>query len=140
MLDGILIQENNMYIQKNLKWVEPFLSSVKDLVPLKQIQSIKGYSVPLNKEMNQYASITFNVYGRKKFRINIALKNNHVIINKQKPQFLAAFLQYFAHELSHTKHFEHSPEHFELEAQIMLRFARVLKKSGITDTYKRIKV
>lgn len=129
-----------MKIQKNIKWIEPYVISVKNLVPLKQLDGISGYTIPMGKEQHQYAAIWYNKYGRKRYHIYLALKNNYNIVKIQKPQYLAAFLQYLAHELSHMKHTEHTPEHFELEAKILLRFARVLKKSGITDTYKRIKV
>jgi len=43
-----------------------------------------------------------------------------------------------AHELAHLKHWEHTPEHFKLQTQILARFAKVLKDLGIKDTYQRI--
>lgn len=122
-------------IQKNLEWLRLYLDSVKDLISLKHLTSVKGFKVPLHKQENVHGSI---------LRIgpwyNITLRTtlNNYNTNKQNNTYIATILETLAHELAHMQNWEHTPEHFLLQAKILSRFAIVLKKQNINDTYKRI--
>ncbi len=133
MLDG-------MKIQKRIKWLKPYILSAKNLVDLTKLKSVTGYTVPIYKETNQQASIIYNIYGKRRYDIKLNLKINYCLSKKQTNVGIASFLDSLAHELSHIEHIEHTPEHFALQAKILLRFARVLKKTGVNFTDKRIKL
>lgn len=125
-----------MKIQKKLKWVAPYMEVVKDLVPVDKLSGIRSFSVPLGKKENVYATITNR--GRK-FNINIKVLNNDEFENKQKPAFMNDILHHLAHELAHLKYWYHDGNHMILEAKIMLRFGKLTKQLGVTNTYKRMK-
>ena len=134
MNGGVSAPPTLMKIQKNIAWIRPFLLSVKTLVPLNKINRINGYSVPPGKSENAYASITR--VSTRKCNINIKLTSNE----NQKPIFLAALLENLAHEMAHLVVWEHTHKHFALQARILTRFSKVLKKAGIKNTYARIKI
>lgn len=119
---------------KKLDWLRPFVHSIRDLVSIDKIHSIRGYSVAINKEEQQYASIT--AY-KKKYNINLRLTMNYYLTKQQKDMYLSTLLETFAHELAHLQHWEHNSDHFQLTAKILLRFSFVLKKLKINKLYQR---
>jgi hypothetical protein len=121
-------------IQNNIKWVSPFIDSVKDIIPLHKVKRITGYKVPMYKEEIAYASITR--VSTRTYNINLRLTNN----DTQKSVFLASFLDSLAHELAHLVYWKHDHRHFALQVKVLSRFSKVLKKCKIKDTYSRIKI
>jgi hypothetical protein len=119
-------------------WLEPFVKSVAHLVPLHRINRIRGYSVPIDKGELQDAAITLPDKKRK-YNINIRIKNNDYIKGKQRNAYTAQILSHLSHELAHIKHWDHSPKHLMLEAKILLKFARVAGTMGIRDLWVRHK-
>ena len=45
----------------------------------------------------------------------------------------------FAHELAHVVHWEHTPEHWELECLIQMRFTAHLIEMGVKRVHVRFK-
>lgn len=123
---------------KNVMWLKPYIMSVKHLVPINKISKVCGYSVPLHKAEVQDAAIVYPS-GKKKAVISIRMTNNDYINEKQLRPYYAQVLNHLAHEMAHLKHFDHSPKHLELEARIMLKFAKVAAKLGVKDLWKRVK-
>lgn len=125
---------------KNVLWLKPFVESAKDLVPLERLYGIKGYKVSKHLEETTYGSLT--QYGREK-RLHMAIRIMEI---KKKPKTkrkehkkgrCETILLTLAHELAHLVHWEHVPEHFELQGRLVVKFYSVLKKSGIKDFMTR---
>lgn len=122
---------------KDLKFLKPFFLSASGLVPIERVKSVRGFKVSVNKEVLTDASI-IRFGNNKTFTINMRTHSNYVYSHKQKYEFIAETLINFAHELAHVLYWDHTPEHFKLQAQIMIKFSGVLKKLKIEDTYLRI--
>lgn len=122
---------------KSLEWMVPFVYSVEHLVPLHKLKAIRGYSVKNGKEEQAYGSI---IRRSRYYTINLKTTINEVknVKRKPKPEFVARSLEVLAHELSHLVVWEHTSEHFALQAIILYEFAKVLKSLQIEDTYIRI--
>jgi hypothetical protein len=119
---------------KPVEWLVPFYDSVLDLVPADRILKIYNYRVPLSKT-EHYDGLCHKYTGTKWFDIALPLDGHvHSKRKRYEPLEMQAILANFAHELAHTVHWEHTAEHFELTALIMLRFYYVMKQIGIIDT------
>lgn len=118
---------------KNMLWLKPFVRAAKRFVPVERIMRVHGYRVPKGRE-----AIAF---GRK-----FTFGNRYVITllaeewSKSKGKYVRdtyeIVLDTLAHELAHTVHFEHSPDHHHLKYKIGMAFSKVLKKQGIMDHSK----
>lgn len=122
-----------MKTQTKTKWLEEYVNVCRDLIPTKRITAIYGYKVAAHKFAATYGSC---VRRGNRYTINMRLYRYDKKAKEHIPMYLGNLLENFAHELAHTREFEHSPEHVELTGKILSRFARVLKKRGISDTYK----
>lgn len=118
------ITTKRVQFSKNVKWLEPFFYSAEGLIPLEKVSSVKGYSIPLDKEVQTYANI--HKVG-KKYRITLNLKENNVLSREQLEKHVGLVLEDFAHEMAHINEWEHDYKHFALTARIMIRFSKVLK-------------
>ena len=126
-------------IHKQLEWIRPFLLSVQDIINLERLSWVKGYKVQLNKQDHGYATI-LRSNNNKVFNINIKTARNLKVNNKKThcPEYLEIFLLTLAHELAHIHHWEHTPEHFELQVKVLRRFSKVLKQLNVKDTFQQI--
>jgi len=119
---------------KNVVWLEDYVNSVSDLVPIEQIKRVIGYKVKIGLNECQDAAIqTANKRGDK-FVISIKLYEQEIL--KHKPIHIAFVLDSLAHELAHLMYWEHDSHHFKLQARILFRFGMMLKKKNINDTSK----
>lgn len=123
-----------MKTHNKTKWLIPYIESVKDLIPTHRIIALKGYKVPKNKYAAQYGACLKDEKG--KFTINMRLYRYDQKTKKYVSLYLGHILETFAHELSHTKVWDHSPKHMYYTGLILSRFEKVLKAQGIKDTYK----
>lgn len=118
------------FYSKNMLWLKPFVDSVNDLVPTDRIMRIRDYRVRKGLESLAYGSRL--TYGNR-YSINI----EPATWNKTEKRYIGVtyqvILDTLAHELAHTIHLEHTPEHFQLQSRILLRFSRILKDNGILD-------
>lgn len=120
----------------SVAWLEPFFRAAEGLVSRK-LTAIKGYTVPLSKEHRCDAQITAYTEGRRKWFVIALATHLHKVQGGYKMQSVKVsgyLLRDFAHELAHTKHFEHTVEHFALQCKIERRFVKVLKRFEITNT------
>ena len=122
-----------MKYTKNVLWLQPFVESVEHLLPEHRIKIIRGYHVAKGLEEQTFGS---TIKEGRKCSINIRLKDL-VTKRKHSNSRIATVLDTLAHELSHVAHWEHTPEHFLLQAKILVKFARVLKKLNVKDTSLR---
>jgi hypothetical protein len=123
-----------MKLSSNMSWAAPFLDAVEDLVPMERVTEVKGYTVAFGKRERQEASI-LEAGGR--FRIQLLLTENEG--PTRRGLHLENLLAALAHELAHTVHWPHTPEHLLLTAKILQRFARVARKEGVQDTSRRLR-
>jgi len=118
---------------KNVLWLKPFVEATKNLVDLSKIRSIRGYRVPVNR--NPACDGVTNYYSEKNHRISIRIweapEDKHLRSRYED------ILITLGHEISHIVHWEHNSDHFKLLGQLMVRFARIIKKENIIDTSAR---
>lgn len=118
---------------KNVLWLKPFVDSVKNIVDLSKIRSIRGYRVPVDR--NPSCDGKTNYYSEKNHRISIRIweapEDKHLRSRYED------ILVTLAHEIAHTVYWDHSSDHFKLVGRIMTRFATVIKKENIVDTSDR---
>jgi hypothetical protein len=120
----------------SVAWLEPFWEASKDLIS-PRIQRIRGYQVPLNKEHRCEAQITQWTKGRYSWFVIALATHVHQVCKGekcQKKKVSGYLLRDFAHELAHTRHMDHSPDHWELQCKIERRFSKVLRELGVKDT------
>ena len=127
-----------MKITKNMLWCDPFIKSVKDLIPLEKLVKVSGYIVPFGKEAINDGSLykTGNRYTLQ-VRLNYCRKPTKKAHYERCP--LPGILDTLAHELAHIQEWEHSVEHMKLQYRIMQRFANVIKKKYDSKDYYTIK-
>ena len=119
---------------KKCLWLIPFVESVKDLIPTKKLTGLKGYKVSPKKFAAQYGACLQDYDGT--FIINMRLYRYDEVTKKHVTMYQGHLLETFAHELAHMVIWEHNAEHMRYTGKILQRFAKVLKKQKITDTYK----
>jgi hypothetical protein len=129
---------------KNVEWLRPFWEAAADLLPEGKLAAVKGYHVPLTKDIKVLAACHSEL-GERKVTITICLDVNHIQggrVVRRKPHCMEEFLMIFAHELAHVPQRFHAPyhpiSHWELTIKILGRFTRVLKKQEVTNTVARI--
>lgn len=125
-----------MKVQKQVKWLVPYLMSVKHIVPIHRIVALKGYKVPKHLEEQAYGNCLKDHKGR--FTISMRLYRWDKKSKEYLSLYIGHLLETFAHELAHTckNCHNHSPLHMKYTGIILARFEKVLKKQGIKDTYK----
>lgn len=129
-------QVDKIKFTKNVAWLKPFVHAARRKVPLKTIKSIRGYQVPKGKHETTYGSTTyFKKEGWKKAHICLLIRDRRT--GKLEPSRAETILLTLIHELAHVVHWEHTPEHFKLQGELVILFYDLLKKSGIKDYMTR---
>lgn len=123
---------------KNVAWLEDYVNSVSDLVPIEQIKRVVGYKVKLGLKENQEALIRVANNRGTKFIISLKLYEQGIHKNKLKhiPLTYSYILDGLAHELAHLLQWEHCSDHLKLQAKILKKFSTIVKKKDIDDTSK----
>lgn len=117
---------------KDVLWLKPFVEAAKSLIPFRKITNVKGYQVQAGLKELAEGSTLQDDKGRYSINLLTFSYNRDKREHRRKPMY--STLDTLAHELAHTVHWEHTDKHYELQARIMLRFAKVIKKMGIIDT------
>lgn len=119
-------------LDHKLLWLQPYLKAISNDIDLTKIKAIKGYVVVWKNPTCEGKAVKEGKY------FTITMKLNRA--NLPEPNFLYEILHTLAHELAHVKHMDHSPEHLKFTAKLLQKFATVLKRQGVTNTYKRIDI
>lgn len=118
-----------MKIVKELEWVRSYINTVSHLLPkikqLKKISSRKG-----SKEYWQHFHGLITYFDKKSFRITLYTTYHDTMSDKIKNYSTIDILLYLAHELSHLEHWDHTPQHKQLECIIMGIFMTKLAEDG----------
>ena len=125
---------------KNVEWLQPFTATLANLIPLKKLTRVKGYRVPLNNQ-DQVEGCCSTGDNHKSHTITLKIfKHDKKTLGHQKfkafrhtRSYVSDILETYAHELAHIKHWEHTPSHWRLQAQIQLRFAALLQRWDVDD-------
>lgn len=122
---------------KDLEWTEPFVNSVRHLVPLHTLDSIKVYSVPFGKEESSAGWCT-----RKGRRFTISLRSTNQVRSGKKQCYKARTIEdillTLAHELTHLVHWDyHGPSFANLYATVIGVMFSELSRYGIRDIQQR---
>lgn len=106
-----------------------YIDNVTHLLPklkqLKKISSKKG-----NKERWQHCHGLITYFDKKSFRITLYLTYHDMPTDKIKNYSTIDLLQYLAHELAHLEHWDHTPQHKQLECILMGIFMTRLVNDG----------
>ena len=118
-----------MVIVKELEWMRDYIDNVSHLLPkikqLKKISSKKG-----NKERWQHCHGLITYFDNKSFRITLYLTYHDILTDKIENYSTIDLLQYLAHELAHLEHWDHTPQHKQLECILMGIFMIRLSNEG----------
>lgn len=118
-----------MVIVKELEWMRDYIDNVSHLLPkikqLKKISSKKG-----NKERWQHCHGLITYFDKKSFRITLYLTYHDILTDKIENYSTIDLLQYLAHELAHLEHWDHTPQHKQLECILMGIFMIRLSNEG----------
>ena len=125
-------------LNKDVKWLEPYLKAADSFVPIRRISSVIGYQVPFYKTERQYGSITVH-YDKNQININLLIKTQDLNQGIHKNARMANVLDSLAHELAHLLEWEHTPEHLMLQAKLLMCFAKVSKELKVKDLSLRLK-
>jgi hypothetical protein len=131
---------SNIRYTKNVLWLKPFVEASTSLVPLDKLKSIMGYKVKKGLSENSFGCLT-KYEGERKFRMSIRVHKYEKLETSNKKEHkkvrCETILLTLAHELAHLEHWEHTPEHFKLQGELIIKFYEVLKESGIKDYLTR---
>lgn len=132
-----MAMKKNIKYWPNVRWLSPFIESVAHLVPIERLSYIKGYKIRRNFEPAQEAQI-IKTLPNGKCVITIKVIKYDKRLKKHVNAYIANVLESLAHELAHLTHWEHTSNHFRLQAEIMMKFCNVMDEIGMTDTGVRI--
>jgi hypothetical protein len=114
-------------IVKEYEWMRDYIDSIKHLLPnikrLKKISLKKG-----NKERWQHCHGLITYMDGNSYRITLYRNYHDLPSDKIKAYSTIDLLQYLAHELAHLEHWDHTPDHKQLECILMQIFMTKLKQ------------
>lgn len=117
---------------KNVLWLKPFVEVTGGLVPLNKLKRIMGYRVKSSLRPITDAALT-KYSKEKQYRMSLKMYDYHRKQKMYKRVRCETILINLAHELAHLVYWEHDPDHFALQAKIMIKFKPILEKYGIKD-------
>ena len=127
-----------MKIVKELEWMREYIESVHHLLPhIKQIKKISKKTG--NKEKWQHCHGLITYYDKKSYRITLYTTYHDMISDKIRPYSTIDLLQYLAHELSHSSHWDHTTQHKMLECIIMQIFMVKLEEKGYVSEEEELR-
>lgn len=135
--------DKKIIISKDIAWIKPFVKAAEPLVPINNINRILSYRVVPGKAECVDGNNIRHAGERKR---TITVKSKNQAFDKDgrftgySDVLIAHLLDTLAHELAHLVHWEHDHKHYKLTARINIKFAAVLKKYKIKDTYGIFKV
>lgn len=131
---------DNIHYNKSALWLRPYIKTIKSLIPLEKIHSVKGYKIRKDHQPSCHG-LTHKWKGKYLIRIrlwDLNFEKTHHVRERYEDILIT-----LAHELAHVIHFpnqpskQHPPEHFKLASKLMIKFTKVLEREMITDTSER---
>jgi len=127
-------------ISKKLEWTREYIQLVRHLVP--RIRYLKRITSKVPDKDSNYIPRNQHIHGilthykdEKHYRMTLYTKYLSVtkidpLEFKIRPYSKIDLLEFLAHELSHLKYWDHTPDHARLQSELMLIFMIQLKNSG----------
>lgn len=119
-------------LSKDLKWLDPYLENVQDLVPFDRIKKIAYYQTRSHQKNVNHVAITHKLGNNKTHNIYIRTnlpKEKRIPLSYDNQEDILIFL---AHELAHCCYggWEHGPRHVLIMSQIFSKFGETLYQIG----------
>jgi hypothetical protein len=131
-------------ISKELEWLRPYYELAVKIIPkLKKLKSITRSPVQRGKISRQLGAMTVHENGY--FTITLYTQYRRVDRLKPKPRCMIKklskidILETFSHELAHSVHWEHTPQHKILEDSLCIMFMSKLLEDGYTSEEDELK-
>ncbi len=129
------IEKHKIKYGRKLKWIKPYVdlisNKIKNFSKLERIETKE----PTLAQISRSHAITH--HDTETDIYNIVLRTTYLELVTLKPlerqrKFFTKLdiLCTLAHELAHLDHWEHSPEHKQLECELTIDFMKLLKESG----------
>lgn len=120
---------------KKANWLMPYYVMVQD----KLLNHEKISKIEIIKTRSTNASHTFGICNKAhgKYYIRIYSHYSKYLANgelEKAPYTVIETLEAFAHELSHTQFWEHTPDHQIFANKLLTVFMRKLKRDGYIDS------
>lgn len=128
-----------MIIVKELEWLRDYATAVAYLLPkIKQVRKVS--SKKANHDRGQHFVGIITYYDLKSYRICLYTTYKPRNIGEKLGHYSTLdILCAFAHELAHLEHWTHTPEHKQLECNILGIFMHMLKQDGYVSEEEEIK-
>jgi hypothetical protein len=118
-----------MIITKRLLWMKEYIESAAHLLP--HLKQLKRISTKVgNKERWQHCHGLITYADHRSYRITLYVSYHSMLQDKIVDYTTIDLLTYLAHELAHLEHWNHSPDHKQLECIILGIFMTKLKSEG----------
>ena len=122
-------------VSKSFRWLEPYLKDAEKLVP--EVRLVTGVVArkPTRDLTVQRIHAIIHANENKTFKI-VLMAARKTLVRVDPPEFKIEryskieLLESLAHELAHTRHWDHTPERKILECKLSILFMRRLSKSG----------
>lgn len=125
-----------MHISKSIKWIEPYLDTVRHLLPeMKLLTSIVSRKPKNSIKEIQRINGMCHKYSTGTYKIIVYTHDQSIkklspveieIVEHSKLEFL----RILSHELSHLRYWDHTPSRFILECKIMAIFMKQAIREG----------
>jgi len=132
-------------ITKRLEWLRPYLELAWPYIPRgKRITRVMAVRASVDKNQGFFGQLSTS--DSRNYHMSLY---THYFSHTWWPEYRRSrkrkafskldILQYFAHEIAHTAHWLHTPDHKILENQIANIFLKQLKKEGYVSEEDELK-
>lgn len=126
-----------MIVSKKLEWLKPYIDIALPLIsPDIIITRITAWDYKKSRGVGCHAAV---IRDREGAPFRIYMHTHFKECNKFIPYSKIDLLTFLAHEIAHTEHWNHTPEHKTLEVKILKKFISKLKKDGYISEEKEMR-
>jgi hypothetical protein len=123
-------------ISKSLEWLRPYLDDVKKILPeVRLVTHVVAMRPKANNKDIQRIHAIISQNKDKTFKLSLMVSRKSILkLDPTEFKMLKytkiEMLEYLAHELAHTRSWEHTPDRKILECRLAILFMRRLSRSG----------
>lgn len=132
------MKKKSLTIVKEFEWMRDYIDSVSHLLPtLKQLKKISSKKADLYRGQHFQGIIIY--YDKKSYRICLYTSYKDRNVHKLHKYSTIDLLGNLAHELAHLQHWDHTPQHKQLECTIMSIFMTKLAQDFYVSEEEELK-